>query len=87
MSLSLEQAIHQMLLLSFHGETPPAELLDYLRVTPAAGFTLFRGMNLCHPAQVRALTSALQQAASEADPLPLLLATDQEGGQLLAIGE
>src|SRR5207237_4195814 len=52
---------------------------------PAAGVTLFRGFNVRSPEQVRVLTGALQAARS--DDLPLLVATDQEGGQLMALGD
>src|SRR5690606_37834621 len=53
--------------------------------------TLFRGHNVESAAQVRALTRRLQQATADAQPdterLPLLIAADQEGGQLLALGQ
>lgn len=78
-------------MLAFRGTTVPGWLRQRLAEAPAAGFTLFRAANTRAPAQVRRLTSALQAAARErpgaaADP-PLLIAADQEGGQLLALGE
>ena len=39
-----------------------------------------------NPAQVRQLTTQLQQLAREVGLPPLLIATDQEGGQLMAVG-
>jgi beta-N-acetylhexosaminidase len=51
-----------------------------------AGLTLFRHHNVASVAQVRALTTGLQQAAA-AHARPLLVATDQEGGQLQAMGQ
>ena len=50
--------------------------------------TLFRFFNSGSPAQVRELTAAVQRAASAFDPSapPLLIAADQEGGQLDALG-
>jgi beta-N-acetylhexosaminidase len=48
--------------------------------------TLFRSLNIDNPAQVRRLTDALQRLARELDLPPLLIAADQEGGQLMAIG-
>lgn len=78
-------------MLAFRGATVPGWLRQRLAEAPAAGFTLFRAANTRTPAQVRRLTTALQAAALErpgaaADP-PLLIATDQEGGQLLALGD
>ena len=80
-------------MLAFNGTTVPSWLRARLAEAPAAGFTLFRAPNLRGPAQVRRLTTQLQEAArhgTRADPdadLPLLVATDQEGGQLNALGE
>jgi beta-N-acetylhexosaminidase len=45
--------------------------------------TLFRALNSRAPGQVRELTAAIRRAAGE----PLLVAADQEGGQLVALGE
>ena len=52
-----------------------------------AGVTLFRDHNVASVAQVRALTAALQQAARDQTRRPLLIAADQEGGQLNALGD
>jgi beta-N-acetylhexosaminidase len=84
-------AILGRLMLAFNGTTVPAWLGERLAAAPAAGVTLFRAPNLRNPAQVRRLTAGLQAAAArrsaaEAD-LPLLIAADQEGGQLLALGD
>ena len=79
----LERACSEKLLLAFAGLEAGDDLLDRLRTRPPAGFTLFRALNAASPAQVRALTAALQAAA--AGDLPLLIAADQEGGQLIAI--
>jgi len=87
MELSLEQSIAQKIMISFDGTEPPAEVLALLRSRPPAGVTLFRHINVRSPAQVRALTAALQEAARAEGLSPLLIATDQEGGQLMAIGE
>jgi beta-N-acetylhexosaminidase len=86
MSLSLEQAIGQKLMLSFVGHELPREFLATLHRQHVGGVTLFRHHNVANPPQVRALTAALQRAAQEAGQPPLLIAADQEGGQLMAIG-
>ena len=80
-----EEAILGRLMLAFRGTTVPPWLRERLASAPAPGFTLFRARNLRNPAQVRRLTSALQAATRE--DLPLLIATDQEGGQLLSLGD
>jgi beta-N-acetylhexosaminidase len=86
--LSLEGAIGQKLLLAFAGKQGvTAELLEALRRYRPAGVTLFRSMNVDSPAQVRVLCQDLQQAAQEAGLPHLLIAADQEGGQLMAVGE
>jgi len=85
MKLTLEQAIGQKLMLSFVGTEPPPDFLAMLRRQHFGGVTLFREMNTTDPAQVRRLTDLLQSAAAEAGQPPLLVAVDQEGGQLMAI--
>jgi beta-N-acetylhexosaminidase len=78
------------LMLAFNGTTLPAWLSDRLATSPAAGVTLFRAPNLRNPGQVLRLTTALQAAARRragGEGLPLLIAADQEGGQLLALGD
>ena len=52
---------------------------------PFAGVTLFRAHNVESAEQVRTLTAAIQAAATI--ERPLLIATDQEGGQLIALGD
>jgi beta-N-acetylhexosaminidase len=85
-------AILGRLMLAFRGSTVPRWLEARLADAPVAGFTLFRPNNVRSPAQVRALTGSLQAAARSAtkaafgEDLPLLIAADQEGGQLLALG-
>lgn len=88
MALTLEQAVAQQFLLSFEGKRElPGELIAILRKQHAGGIVLFRHKNVGTPAEVRALTSLLQATAAESGQPPLLIAADQEGGQLMAIGE
>ena len=89
-SLASGSALLGRLMLAFNGTTLPSRLGERLATEPAAGLTLFRAPNLRNPRQVRRLTTALQAAARRrpgGDALPLLIATDQEGGQLLALGD
>ncbi|HEY6057793.1 MAG TPA: glycoside hydrolase family 3 protein [Candidatus Limnocylindrales bacterium] len=83
---SIEGQVGQRLLRTFAGRLPDRTILDVLRGGRAAGVTLFRADNIESPAQVRAMTAALQAARAPGDP-PFLIAVDQEGGQLQAIDE
>lgn len=85
MHLSLEQSIGQKLMASFVGTEPPPGFLARCQRQSIGGVTLFRALNTTSPAQVRQLTSSLQQAMADAGQPPLLIAVDQEGGQLMAI--
>jgi beta-N-acetylhexosaminidase len=87
MKLTLEQAIGHKLMLAFSGTKPPPAFLETLRSQHVGGVTLFRALNVASPAQVRELTAALQRAAAAAGQPPLLIAVDQEGGQLMAIDD
>jgi beta-N-acetylhexosaminidase len=77
-------------MLAFEGERLPPAIAARLRDAPAAGMTLFRFVNVHTPAQVRELTDAFQSSGAalpQAAPAPLLVAADQEGGQLQALGD
>jgi beta-N-acetylhexosaminidase len=69
------------LMLAFEGTEIPEWLRRRLQESPPAGVSLFREWNLSSPQQVAELTSSLQKANSS--PFPLLIAVDQEGGQLI----
>jgi beta-N-acetylhexosaminidase len=86
MNLTHEEQIGYKLMLAFEGLTPPARILDWITTRRVGGFTLFRPYNYDNPAQVRELNAALQRAARESGQAPLLIAVDQEGGQLTAMG-
>ena len=83
--LSDAQAVGQKMMLAFAGHTPSPEILATLARQHVGGLTLFRALNIGDPAQVRALTAALQAAAAAAGQPPLLIAADQEGGTLVAL--
>ena len=87
MNPMIENLIGYKLMLAFEGRTPPKRILDWIAQRPVGGFSLFRPHNYESPAQVRELTTALQLAARAAGQRPLLIATDQEGGQLAAMGD
>ena len=88
MSLTLKQSIGQQFLLSFTGKRkPPSELLRILKSQHVGGIVLFRAKNMGSLSELRQLTAALQKAAAQTGQPPLLIAADQEGGQLMAIGD
>lgn len=77
-------------MLAFEGETLPPRIADRLAAAPAAGVTLFRAHNVRSPGQVRELVEAFQHAGAPhgaRDTRPMLVAADQEGGQLIALGD
>jgi beta-N-acetylhexosaminidase len=83
---SLERQLGARILRSFDGESPTAGILAALAAGRATGVGLYRAMNVRSPGQLRALADALQGARPEGDP-PVLVAIDQEGGQLQPLGD
>jgi beta-N-acetylhexosaminidase len=81
-SLEPEAAVLGKVMLAFEGFTVPSTIRRRL-AQPAAGVTLFRPYNVRDAGQVRELTEELQACSRDR----LLIAADQEGGQLLALGE
>jgi len=80
--------IGQKILLAFDGlEEPPAEIRKSISKIKPAGFTLFRSLNIGTRHQVRKLTGFLQELARDQGLPPFLICADQEGGQLMAIGD
>ena len=87
------------LMLAFDGLELPADVAGRLASSPAAGVTLFRFSNVADPGQIRSLTASIQAAAAgrplgEAGSprhtvtrLPILIAADQECGQLIGLGD
>ena len=73
-------------MLAFEGYTAPARIRSLLKEHEVGGFTLFHHHNVQDPAQVRTLTANLQAIAAASGRGPLLIAADQEGGQLVALG-
>jgi beta-N-acetylhexosaminidase len=87
-AMTLEQAVGQQFLLTFEGrEAPPVQFLEALRRQHVGGVVLFRHKNMGNLAELRGLTQTLQRAAAESGQPPLLIAADQEGGQLIAVDQ
>lgn len=87
-TMTLDQAVGQQFLLTFEGrEAPPEQFLEVLRRQHVGGVVLFRHKNMGNLAELRGLTQTLQRAATESGQLPLLIAADQEAGQLIAVDQ
>jgi beta-N-acetylhexosaminidase len=80
--LSPAQLAGQRIIYAYAGITPPASLLRAVRAGEAAG-VIFFAPNISSTAQLRRVVAQLQRAAA-ASPVrvPLLLMTDQEGGEV-----
>ncbi len=84
-SLSARQLAGQRVIYSYGGLTPPASLLRLIRQGDAGGVIFFAGNYKSRPqftAAVRELEAANASASNPARAYPLLLMTDQEGGEV-----
>ena len=79
--MSLSQKVAQMLMVSFYGTRLAEVEADFLREMQPGAVALF-GRNVESPAQLTALTNAMQTNATAAGGIPLLIAVDQEGGRI-----
>jgi beta-N-acetylhexosaminidase len=79
--LPLKRQIGEVLMIAFHGTTPPGYVQRALRQGRASGVILFRA-NTPTPAMTRALTRRLQRAGRGR----VLIAADQEGGPIRILG-
>ena len=76
------QAAGQRIIYSYPGLTPPESLLARIRAGEAAG-VIFFGENVSGTSQIRGVVQRLRAAAAQSPvAAPLLLMTDQEGGQI-----
>jgi beta-N-acetylhexosaminidase len=83
--LSPEQLAGQRVIYSYNGLTAPASLLSLIRLGDVGG-VIFFGPNIASQAQLRGVIKEMVAAnASKSNPArryPLLLMTDQEGGEV-----
>lgn len=81
-ALTPEQQAGQRVVFSYSGTTVPQSLLGQISAGRAAG-VIFFGDNISGLTQITAAVQQIRQAnASSPSPAPLLLMTDQEGGQV-----
>ena len=74
------------LMIAFAGAELPPSAARRINEQGVAGVTLFRVHNIVDPPQTRRLTAAIQEARPAGAPA-LLVAADQEGGQLIGLGD
>jgi beta-N-acetylhexosaminidase len=82
--LTTQQLAGQRVIYSYSGLNPPASLISLIQHGEAAG-VIFFGQNIASRTQIAGVIKRLQQAdASPLNPVraPLLLMTDQEGGEV-----
>lgn len=80
--LSPEQLAGQRVIYSYSGLRPPSSLLARVKAGEVAGVIFFSD-NISSRAQIRRVTSELERAARHSPVKePLLLMTDQEGGEV-----
>lgn len=72
----------QMIVASFAGTQPSQALLDRIRAGQIGGLVLFADNTAGGLTATRTLTAQLQHAAAEGGNPPLLIMTDQEGGEV-----
>lgn len=78
--LTARQMAGQRIVTGFSGTTAPKPLLTRIHRGELGGVILF-GENVRSPGQLRSLTASIQRARPSGMP-PLIVATDQEGGQV-----
>src|SRR5580692_6379672 len=84
-ALSARQLAGQRVIYGYSGLTPPASLLSLIRHGDAAGVIFFAGNYASRSqftAAVRELIAANASASNPSRAYPLLLMTDQEGGEV-----
>jgi beta-N-acetylhexosaminidase len=81
---SVQHLIGQKLVVSMEGHTPSSSLLDRARRGRIGG-VLIHGWNFSSSTQLRSIANELQQAAAQGGQPPLLIAVDQEGGQVKTV--
>jgi beta-N-acetylhexosaminidase len=78
---SVEQLAGQRLMVGFEGETLSIDMKYLIDTLKVGGVVLFK-RNLSNPEQIKALCEDLQEHARAVGQPPLIIAIDQEGGQV-----
>jgi beta-N-acetylhexosaminidase len=78
----LAHLVGQKLVVRVDGRRPDPGILRRIRLGQVGGVILYRDRNYSTPGRLRAVVATLQAAAAAGDRPPLLVAVDQEGGQV-----
>ena len=81
-SSTIARMLGQLIVGRFSGAAPPAAFLDQIRSGELGGVILFTENVAAGPTATRDLDEQLQRAATEGGNPPLLIMTDQEGGEV-----
>lgn len=86
--MEIKNLIGQKLLFAFKGkQTLSPEIIAAFTKYRPSGITLFRPFNVGTLEELKNLNSSLQKLAQEINLPILLIAADQEGGQLMTVGD
>lgn len=85
-TLTLEQKVGQLFVMSFFGETLNAPAAAFVTRYQPGAFVLLPS-NLNHPEQITRLTNELQRTLQAQNAPPALIAVDQEGGLIAHLKE
>lgn len=85
-SMSLEQKVSQMFVVSFYGSVLTEPSRDLLK-TWQPGAVVFLPSNIENPAQITALTNDIQQTLLDSGGFPAFIMLDQEGGLISRLGD
>ncbi len=84
-TLTPSQLAGERVIYSYSGFTPPAALVARIKAGEAAGVIFFQN-NISSASQLKGVIAGLQSDAMQSPvKLPLLMLTDQEGGQVRQI--
>lgn len=87
--MTLEEKVGQLLMVHFNGEVANEDARELVQETKVGGIIYYNWSNGLHnPDQVRGLSSGLQLLTEKnPNPIPLLIALDQEGGRVSRLKE
>jgi len=83
-TVSMEDKVGQLFMIGFQGKTMTSETEALIRTIRPGGVILF-GRNIENADQLTKLIQDLQDLSMEVTGLPLLVSTDQEGGEICRI--
>ncbi len=82
-TMTIEEKVGQLMMVGFHGTEKSSEISDLIEKKNIGGVIYF-DRNMSSPKQIAELSNSLQQSTKNSSTqLPLMLAIDQEGGDIL----